>query len=244
MLVVPDADGLLLVTQEAHAWLAGDLAARLRPGPWDRSAFVAAARVHDNGWREADAAPTVDGEGRPHAFTSLPDDAYEAVWRRGIARAAAVDPLVGLLVGLHGARFFGFRRSAGMRDLLAAERAREERVLADLGLGGTADGLPPAVRAASDAIALLDALSLQLCGLLGDRLAVRVAGTEHVLARTPDRVTVDPWPFADGGGPVPIPARRLPTARYPTDAALRTALAHAPPTTLGHALHPPSRSRA
>lgn len=78
-----------------------------------------------------------------------------------------------------------------------------------------------------------------------------MAGTEHVLARTADRVraadrvttadgvTVDPWPFADGGGPVTVPARRLPATRYDTDEALRAALARAEPVTLRRALHSP-----
>ncbi len=206
MIVVGDVQ----VTQEAHAHLAGDLAARLPAGPWDRSALVAAARLHDNGWREADADPSRGPDGRPLTFYRVPGDVYEAVWRRGIARAAAVDPLVGLLTGLHGARFFAASPHAGVRALHDEERARQDRVLADLGLGGSWRDLPPAIAAASDWIAFLDRVSLVLCGELPEVVDTDVAGTTRRTVRSGAAVTIDPWPFPDRGGPLTVPATPAP----------------------------------
>ena len=189
MIVVSDDGGLLLVAQEAHAHLAGDLAARLPAGRYPRSALVAAARQHDNGWREADADPTRDDRGRPRTFYDVPPDVYESVWRRGIVRAVAVDPLVGLLVGLHGARFFGASPHAAVRALHEEERDRQDRVLADLGLGGSWQDLPPPILAASDWIAFLDRVSLLVCGELPDELDTDV---DRVLHRTPGAGTTSP----------------------------------------------------
>lgn len=232
MIVTADGDSLLLVAQDDHAHLSGDLAAAVAPGSaalaLDRSAVVSAARVHDNGWREADAVPEVDDEGLPRTFLSLPDAPYEAVWRRGIERAAALDPLTGLLVGLHGARFFGFRRSEGMHRLLAEERTRQDRVLAELSLGGASSDLPAAVQAPSDLIAFLDAVSLQACGALGDVVTQEVAGTLMTCTRHGNRLVVEPWPFEGTGFEVQAPAKRLRRSRWESAAGLRAELSAAP----------------
>lgn len=229
MIVDQDGEGLVLIEQEAHARLTGELAARLPFRVAHHAAFVAAARVHDNGWREADRDATVDGDGRPHTFNNVPDDAYEDLWRRGIERAAAVDPLVGLLVGLHGARFFETRESPGMQRLVAEERERQDRVLADLDLDGRWDDLPSGVAEASAWIAMLDALSLLLCGAgLPDRISPTVAGTSYTLSRTSHGVAVDPWPYEGGPLTLEVASRRIAPGPYASDESLRDALRRAP----------------
>lgn len=226
MIVSQDDDQLVLITQEDHAWLTGDLAASLPVPVPHRAAFVAAARIHDNGWREPDAAPTVDDDGQPHGFNNVPDDVYEDLWRRGIDRAAAVDPLVGLLVGLHGARFFETRDSPGMRRLVEQERRRQDEALDHLGLGGTWHDLPERVADASAWIAMLDALSLLLCGApLPDRITPSVAGIGYTLERDGAEVSVDPWPFESLPPHLEVRARRIPAGPYPDDGALREAVA-------------------
>ncbi|WP_290652508.1 DUF3891 family protein [Aquisalimonas sp.] len=239
VIVDDDGESLVLIGQEAHAHLTGELAASLPTHVPHRSAFVAAARVHDNGWREADRAATVDSEGRPHTFTSAPDPIYEELWRRGIARAAAVDALVGLLVGIHGARFFKTRQSAGMRRLLAEERCRQDAVLVELGLGGSWDALPAGVALASEWIAMLDALSLLLCGAsLPERISPRVAGEPYTVTRSHEVVTVEPWPYAGGACTFTVTARRIRRQPYASDEALRRALSQAEPYDLSVAVAP------
>ncbi len=240
MIVDRDGDGLVLVEQEAHARLTGELAAWLPFRLPHHAAFVAAARVHDNGWREADRAPTVDDEGLPHTFNNVPDDIYEDLWRRGIDRAAGVDELVGLLVGLHGARFFETRQSPGMRALVEDERARQDRVLAALGLGGSWSALPSGVAQASDWIAVLDALSLLLCGAgLPDRISPRVGETAYTLTRTASgEVAMAPWPYVDDVLETTVAARLVAPGPYPDDQALRAALQDAPWTEPRVRIHP------
>ncbi len=241
MIVSATEDALLLVEQEHHAHLTGELAALLPRGRGDHAALLAAARVHDNGWREADQAPTIDQAGWPHTFATIDDDAYEAVWRRGIARVAEVDALVGLLVGLHGARFFGVRSSPGMRDLAQAERARQDRVLAELGLGGSWEELPGEVAEPSDRIALLDAVSLMLCGAFADAITASVGDQRYTLTPGPGAgalptVVVRPWPFVVAPPPLAVTARRLPRAPLASSAALQEAVAAAEPITVRVAL--------
>jgi hypothetical protein len=238
MIVVPDGDALTVFAQEAHAHLAGELAAWLPPREWASSALVAAARVHDNGWREADLEPTVDETGRPHTFYRVPPDVYTAVWRRGIARAAGVDPLVGLLVGLHGARFFGLNPHEEVLALHDEERQRENRVLAELGLGGSWQALPSAVQSVSDWIAFLDQLSLMVCGALADVAEREVDGVGYRAVRSGGLLTLAPWPFAVAGGPVSIAGRRLPQALHPSAGALRDALTDAPAITATSIVQP------
>ncbi len=230
MIVLPDGDGLVLFGQEPHAQLAGELAARLPAGRWEGSALVAAARVHDNGWREADLHPTIDQDGRPHTFYRVPPDVYVAIWRRGIARAAAADALVGLLVGLHGARFFGSNPHEQVRALHDEERARQDLVLAELGLGTSWQALPTPLQSVSDWIAFVDQLSLLICGEF-DTADRDLDGTSYRAVRSGDVITLDPWPFGDAGGSVEITGRSLPRGSYPSRGALQEALAEAPAVT-------------
>ena len=228
MIVEEDRRGLVLIDQEAHARLTGDLAARLPFLVPHHAAFVAAARVHDNGWREADAAPTVDEQGRPHTFNKVPDDRYEQLWRRGIDRGAAVDELVGLFVGLHGSRFFETRDSPGMHRLVEEERERQSAVLQRLGLGGSWDALPESVQVASDWIAMLDALSLLLCGAgLPDQITPRVGPIGYTLRRTEQTVSVDPWPYGRDPLTLGVEARRLEATTFDSEQALAGALSEA-----------------
>lgn len=237
MIVTADGDALILIEQEHHAHLTGDLAAFVPRGRGNHAAFLAAARVHDNGWREADRAPTVDETGWPCTFTTVADDVYAAVWRRGIARAADVDALVGLLVGLHGARFFGGRTSPEMRALDDSERARQDRVLADLGVGGSWQDLPAEVDEPSQRIAMLDALSLMLCGAIDHAITPSVGGQAYTLTPRPASfglatVSVRPWPFDGPVPPLSVRARRVPRRPFTSDEDLQTAFAHAAVTTL------------
>lgn len=236
MIVLPDGDGVVLFRQEAHAQLAGELAARIAAVSWERSAFVAAARVHDNGWREADAAPTLDGDGRPHTFYAVPPEVTTACGGAG-SRAAAVDALVGLLVGLHGARFFGTNPHAQVRALHDEERERQD-LLGELGLGASWRELPSPISAASDWIAFLDRLSLTVCGELADSLTTEVDGLPYRTTRAADVITVDPWPFTDDGVEVTIDGHRLPHRAFASEPALREALDTAPAFTRCRVLQP------
>src|SRR5262245_50549913 len=105
MIILPSQRSLLIFRQPDHAELSGRIAAAWRrPAPIPRSMwprFVEAARLHDEGWREEEKAPTLDPEGCPYDFKSLPPSIHIEVWRRGVELARARDPYIGLLVAQH-----------------------------------------------------------------------------------------------------------------------------------------------
>jgi hypothetical protein len=67
-----------------------------------RELIITAAREHDNGWREFDAAPRLDTKSRlPVDFKKItPEETYE-IWMRGSQRFIDEDPYLALLITHH-----------------------------------------------------------------------------------------------------------------------------------------------
>ena len=108
MIVVLHEERLEVVTQNDHARLSGQIL-ELLPELADhprRDALLIAAHRHDSGWQEEDSAPSVDDDGAPHDFLSLPTRRRLEIWRRGTERCLEQDGYAGLLVILHAARLF------------------------------------------------------------------------------------------------------------------------------------------
>ena len=108
MIVVRRAAELLLVTQPDHAQLAAQLLALRRLGGVAnhprRDDILFAVREHDNGWREADAAPRLDERGRPLDFRDAGAGLRQEVWLRGVRRYAENRPYAALLIAEHALR--------------------------------------------------------------------------------------------------------------------------------------------
>ena len=248
-----DGGDWLLIAQPDHAALSGTFAERWGSahgpfppvGGWE--AVLYAAREHDNGWAEWEAAPTVDAAGRPRNFLEMPVAEVLPVWRRGPRRAAEYDPYSGLLVSLHATRIFQPRYQHGRdaaeeRESLRLFLEEQEAFRSDLQRRVTVD--EPVVRAHSALIGLWDRLSLLVCcGPIpaatledvpahGGAMAVRVIPTGERWA------ALEPYPFAGGAVELAVPARRVPAHPYATPEALREALAAAPAETLTFTLHP------
>ncbi len=116
MIVAPDCDRLRLVTQPDHARLAAELLSLWRadglPAHPRRAELLFAVREHDNGWREADAAPAADPRtARPHSFLDLPFAPRGEIWERGTARFLTERPYAALLVTWHALEVHADRRS-------------------------------------------------------------------------------------------------------------------------------------
>jgi hypothetical protein len=115
MIVVREGAALRFITQPDHAHFCGELLSLWHAGGVPdhprRGDLIFAAREHDNGWREADAAPRWDAEGgRPHDFLSLPRRERIEIWERGTTRFAAERPYAALLVTRHALSIFRRRR--------------------------------------------------------------------------------------------------------------------------------------
>jgi len=232
MIVREDGDALLLVTQPDHAALAGRLAERFvgLDGHPRRSSVLRAAREHDGGWAELDAAPYVDDAGNVADYVRIALPLRQGVWPRGIARLAApplADPWAAALVAHHAlvayARFDGDPEWTGF---FAEMRALRERHLAASGLGqGELEADYPFLR-------LADLVSLAFCNA---RYEARFAQWSV----QGDGATVSVAPDLFGGATVElaVEARAIPRRSYAGDADLRATLRAAPARTLHGRAH-------
>jgi hypothetical protein len=222
MIVVVDGDSLLLVTQNDHAYFSGELLSLWRgdglPANPRRRDIVFAAREHDNGWREADAAPRVDPAiGEPYGFLSLPAAHRNEIWRRGVARHRRERPYAALLIHQHAIELHRSFGAAGEHDQLVAEvQASRDRLLEETGIDAST------LSADYPLIQLADALSLAACRCFPGE---RERGGRRFVREDGDLV-IDPLPLA-GATRFRIPCRRLARRRYGGDADFAGALGRA-----------------
>lgn len=231
----PDGDLLRLVTQPDHAHLAGEALSLFRlpelTGHPRREALLRAVRLHDNGWRELDAAPPVDpASGLPYGFIELPSVHRLEAWERGTARYAGSDPYAALLAVEHARVLHADRRDReGWRDLLPRLDERRAELLATCALG------EEELAADYRWLELADTLSLAACAGWS-RPAERHGFTVALEPAAPDaadsatlaaEVRLAPFPLA-GATTLAVPCRLLPARRYRGDADLGAALAAAP----------------
>ena len=230
MIVREEGGALVLVRQVDHSELAGEAALQLAEPAPPASALVAAARVHDNGWREADEAPTWNPRTRrPHTFRDFPAAPYRAIWRRGIGRAIELDPRVGLLVLLHGGRFFRADaddpRDRAFRDALDAQCSD---LLRRAGLEGSLERAPPEVERQFEWVRFLDALSLVACGGYDWARRPQVDGVRYDIEGPPNELRVAPWPFREPFS-LEVETRRVRGTAFSGEAEMRDALLRAQP---------------
>lgn len=215
MIVATEQDNWLFVTQPDHAAFAAELMSLWRaegvPDHPRRAELLFAVREHDNGWREADAAPRWNPErGRPHDFLTMPRRDRIEIWERGVARFAGEHPYAALLITRHARRLHRDRRGdeawQGLletldeleRGLVEATGATEEEIAADDRLLDRAD-----------------TLSLAVCNGWTEsfeRHGVRARVVDGALA-------LDPFPLA-GATTFRIPCRRIAVRDYGGDATL------------------------
>jgi hypothetical protein len=225
MIVHPVRDNVLLITQPDHAHLARtvmDHCVPLKTRP-RRDAILHAIAEHDNGWAEADAAPTVHGAtGNVADFVSVPLGVRHAVWPRGIARLAG-DPWAAALVAQHALTVYGrFRSDSEWTPFFAEMEAARDATL-------RASGMPLDDLMADYAFVRLgDLISLAFCTGSTDEQrfgdwTVQLSGT---------RVVVTPDAFGGTAIPFEIAAREIGCRTFRSDTELRDALSNANTTTL------------
>jgi Protein of unknown function (DUF3891) len=252
VLVTRRGDALQVVLQVDHqdqcalmaaSWGAAGFA---RPEPY--GPLETAAACHDEGWRPWEAAPEVDGEGRPLDFVDLDRGTHTALYRRGIAAAVERDPRAGLLVAMHGRGLYQSRLGLDGpprppeeleepgRGFVREQLELEARLRA--GLGGGAR-LERWAWAAYRLLQTWDTLSLYLIwgGLPQGRrrtlgMVPRRVGDPGVdLRLTPagaDTALAEPFPFTERPVALPVRARTIDDRRYTDADDLCAALAAAP----------------
>jgi Protein of unknown function (DUF3891) len=256
--------GLQLVRQVDHqdqcglmadAWGNGRFG---RPEPY--APIALAARVHDEGWRDWERAPAVGADGAPVNFSAIDRPTHVALYREGIAAAAAREPRAGLLVSLHGQGLYEGRRGLDpgpatpraerepeVRAFLAEQDDVQEALRARIGDGSE---LERWAWAGYRLLQTWDVMSLFLTwGTLWDRRRVTLPqvprgagdpGVDVALAASGEGAVVcDPWPFAEGEVELPVAARTVPDRRYASAGDLAAELSRAAWVARRFRLRPP-----
>ena len=214
MIIRHDGTAQFLITQPDHAalaarimqhWLGDGLAESPR-----RAAILLAVKEHDNGWREVDAAPIVDGtSGRLLDFITVADAVRRDVWPRAVERLAAA-PYAAALVAQHALHvyrrylpdpewtsFFNGMEALRDRNLHAAQPVALDDLRHDYVF----------VRAG-------DLASLTFCSAWTDD---QTDASGYVIRMEGERLVVTPDPFAGREWPIDITARELPNRSFSSD---------------------------
>jgi len=235
MIVRYESDGgVVMITQNDHAKLAGFLAAHWgnagfeRPRPWVST--VRAAHYHDSGWFRYETNPVLI-EGKTPSYRQVPADAAQgAAHQSAIDMLYDVDPYTGLLVSKHRTGLMqsrygviaepeqgaGRKLDAAAQDSIARAEAKQKAVEAGLDRGEVAVNY--------SLLQVWDLLSLYICSnerLMPYTIApapTRYAGGEGArLALTPvapSRITIDPYPFDQPELDIGVLHRRLPQSGF------------------------------
>lgn len=235
-----------LITQTAHGWLAGQLAAHWGNDrfhlPIDPHEMTLTAANHDQGWWQWEQHPTINAQHRPTDFLEMPVDDHLTIWRRSIACVESQTRYGAVLVSRH-ARFLNERRVAANRDthpdwekltaFCAEQQTWEAAQLADLRqMAAAAPFCEPArYDAAFRLLQVFDWLSLLLCM---DTVTESVVA--DVPAQSPDErvsitlkpladgaLTVSPWVFAEPEFSVTVETRQLTAEKFADDSDLQAA---------------------
>ena len=234
MLFRTEPKGVLAISQLTHAWISGQI---LRA--WGEALdepLLLAAEQHDIGWLDWETAPTFNPQsGRPHLFREIGAAVHSPMWRQGVERAlGAWGAHVALLVSRHGGviyRRYTDRHRTGEADAAAAQTYLETQAPIEAAWAETLGLDAAALQKETMLVALVDTLSLALCGELKTPIALeaptRSGGTETLrLVERPGHAfdfVLSPWPLKQDVLTVEGEARLLPAAgRFADEATMRT----------------------
>jgi len=234
MLFRTEPSGVLAISQPTHAWISGQI---LRA--WDDAALgqplLLAAEQHDIGWLDWETTPTFNPEtGRPHLFREIGAAVHSPMWRQGVEHAlGAWGAHVALLVSRHGGviyRRYTDRHRTGEADAAAAQAYLKTQAPIEAAWAKALGLDAAALQKETALIALVDTLSLALCGELKTPIELEApsagGGTEtlRLIERPghPFDFILSPWPLGKDVLTVEGEARPLPAAgRFADEAAMR-----------------------
>ncbi len=245
--------GLIVISQPAHSWVAGQLASQWGNAEFGSFAPFAevclAAEQHDMGFWEWERKPTLDAAtGRPHPFTSMPTRPHLELWSASVAELQAYSRYAALLASLHVTHLcqnnkvtHNPRDAQALQDFLDQQHAIQSALRSDLRQDPAyADGLTAAgLERNCQLLAVWDWLSLISCmGRAGEQVIERVPTAQGLAALkiqlSPNdrvRMTVSPWPFQTGQVNLVCDGRQLPQT-FTDQNEMRTKLREAPVVTV------------
>lgn len=109
--------GWFFITQPAHAWAAGQLAAAWESEvlftPVLKNEVTIATALHDVGWVEWDKAPQLHPDGRPVNFIEITFAETQQIWERAVSHVSLYNLYAALLVSMHAANIYSLRLGRG-----------------------------------------------------------------------------------------------------------------------------------
>lgn len=221
MLIRDDGETWTAIGQQAHAWLAGQLARAWDPAP--EPAVVLAVEQHDVAWRELDRRPPLHADARRAcSFAEVPLEQRLVAWSGAAAQLESADPYAAVLVSLHATNIHTRYARTWPEEFLAAQQADRDALLARL---------PHRRRegAARDAELLfcIDALSLAIGNLRASTELPPLDGVARTVTVSGAEVFVDPWPFTRDEVRVGLHERTF-GERFADEEALHAAMDVAP----------------
>lgn len=220
MIVVVEDQSLLLITQGDHAHLAAELLSLCRfpdlVSHPRRQRLLEATREHDNGWRESDAAPSLDSAaGAPHSYATLPDTERRRLWSRACTRYRDTDPYIALLITEHALTLHRtFEDRVEWIDWLGETEALRDELINE------ADYDVEALAEDYSLLRFADLCSLTACS--GSREMFEQHGTRGSFRD--GTLLLDPLPLA-GATSFQVACRRIPRRAYGTATELGVELA-------------------
>jgi Protein of unknown function (DUF3891) len=252
-------EGLIIISQPAHAWVSGQLARH-----WGNKIFgeftpreevLQAAALHDIGFLDWERKPTLNPQtGLPHTFLDLPVPVHLDIWSKGIQQMLRYGRYPALLVSMH---FTWLCRTHGAQ-LPEEQHQLEENFLEDQAALQTtlltslrndfyyeAYSSEEIIALNRQLVSLWDWLSLLLCMGFPEECVVDKVPALNELTQLrlkpvqgeSTKVAVEPWPFRDERVTITCEGRQL-LKSYSNERELRKAIRAASPITLKFDLVP------
>jgi hypothetical protein len=187
-----------IVTQPAHAALAGDLAASLKEdlfGPIDAT-IARSIALHDAGWSMDDAEQIqrlrANPKLKPRSFLNASVDEFLGAWISSIDTAEKFAPIGGYLVSRHFERLSrrdSQKDSKKLASFLSREQQRQKKLRSKIDLQDQA------LERLVDALQFCDLLALYLCS--GSTRSATFDNPPVALRRAGDEYRLEPFPFQE-----------------------------------------------
>jgi hypothetical protein len=222
-------DAWQIVLQTDHADLCAQLVRAWDPRPEPFGSLEVVARRHDDGWAVWERAPNLDGEGRPRNFLDVNVRSHLAFYRAAIAAVTEQDPYAGLLLSMHAAGLYNGRYGTNPELARTFEEAEQELVDGfvreqEEGFGGrvAALGVSDEERWRNyGLLQLWDRFSIYCCRRDLERGEADTVADYRFEPRGPNRIAVDPYPFAEFPVELTLLRRLVPKRAWPDDDAFR-----------------------
>ncbi|MDQ1004792.1 hypothetical protein QFZ28_005332 [Neobacillus niacini] len=167
MIILEREQSYLMVTQNDHAHIAGDIARNCKEEYFfddtRTQEVMLAINEHDRGWIELDSSPVWnDKTEKPYSFIDYPLSLKITFYKKGLDEVEKMSKYAGLLCSLHYSSFIQDSSEPAVREFWKEEKQRQERVSRELEIEGI-ENQQETLMYHLDLLKFCDYLSLYIC---------------------------------------------------------------------------------